>query len=65
MGNLQQADRELGKIYNLIKEQKNGIPLNEIAAKYPSRDATVPYVVGKLLAEKKTSTQSCGSITLS
>ena len=60
MIDLQQADLEVGKICDLIKQQKNGITLQEIAAKYPSRDAAVPYAVAQLLTDGKIKTEQRG-----
>ena len=60
MIDLQQADREVGKIYDLIKRHTNGIRLEEIAAQYPSRAATVPYVVAQLLTDGKIKTEQRG-----
>jgi hypothetical protein len=61
MVDLQQADSEVEKIYALIKQHKNGIKLDDIAAKYPSGTATVPYVVGLLLADGKIKTEQRGA----
>jgi hypothetical protein len=60
MIDLQQADLEVEKIYALIKQHKDGIMLDTLAAKYPSRAATVPYVVGLLLADGKVKTEQRG-----
>lgn len=60
MINVQQADLHVEEIYELIKEHKDGIALDTLAAKYSSRDATVPYVVGKLLADEKVKTEQRG-----
>ena len=53
MVDLQQADLEIEKVYALIKQRKNGMTLQEIAANYPSKDATVPYAVAQLLADNR------------
>ena len=60
MVDLQQADSEVGKIYDLIKQHKDGITVREIAAGYPVRDATVPYVIAQLLADNKIRTEQRG-----
>ena len=58
--NLRQADLHVEEIYNLIKAHKDGIMLDDIAMRYPSRDATVPYVVGKLVADEKVKMEQRG-----
>ncbi len=60
MTDLQQADLEIGKIHDLIKQYKNGIRLEELVAQYPSGDATVPYVIAQLLADGKIKTEQRG-----
>jgi len=60
MVDLQQADLEVEKIYALIKQQKNGIKLDDIATTYSSRAVIVPYVVGLLLADGKVKTEQRG-----
>jgi predicted transcriptional regulator len=60
MIDFQQADLEVGKIYDLIKQQRNGITLQEIAARYLSRDAAVPYAIAQLLTNGKIKTEQRG-----
>lgn len=51
MINLQQADSEVEEIYTLIKQHKDGILLDDIAAMYPPKDPTASYSVATLLAD--------------
>ena len=60
MVDLQQADLNVEKIYELIKQHKYGINLRAIAAGYPAEDATIPYAVAQLLADKKIKTEQRG-----
>ncbi len=60
MVNLQKIDSEVEKIYDLIKQHKGGITVREIAAGYPARDATAPYAVAQLIADKKIRTEQRG-----
>ena len=60
MINLQQADSHVEEIYDLIKSHKDGIALDTLAKRYPAKDPTVPYTLGKLLADGKVKTEQRG-----
>ena len=51
MVDLQQAASEVEEIYALIKQQKDGMLLDAIAAKYPPQNPTDLYSVATLLAD--------------